>query len=125
VRRVLLATLVALVVGATPASAQAPERSAVVVIVHGASMPELLEVPDVRSLATTGGVALMNGRSGARSELKALSEIRQGDPQLSIADVRGVVGLTRLLDEIYLLLRPPILIMIVSVSACTGATTEG
>jgi hypothetical protein len=78
-------------------------------------MPQLLQAPKVRSLAAAGGVALMNGRADARSDLKSLAT-GEGDPaQLSIVDVRGVDGLTELIDEVDLVLRPPMLVMIVAV----------
>jgi hypothetical protein len=96
-----------------------------VVIVHDASMPELLEVPKIRSLATAGGVALMNGRTGAGRELKAL-ETRQDDPaHLSVADVRGAGGLTTLLDEVDLVLRPPTLILVVAVTPSDASAADG
>jgi hypothetical protein len=88
-------------------------------------MPELLEVPKVRSLATAGGVALMNGRTDARRGLKAL-EARQDNPAiLSIADVRGAGGLTTLLDEVYLVLRRPTLILVVAVTPSAASAAEG
>jgi hypothetical protein len=125
VRRVLGLLLVGLILAPTPASAQSTARTTLVVIVHGASMAQLLEVQDVRSLAASGGVALMNGRADARRELKSL-EVRLGNPaQLAIADVRGVRGLTTLLDEVYLLLQPPILVMIVAVSPSAASAADG
>jgi hypothetical protein len=88
-------------------------------------MPQLLQAPKVRSLAAAGGVALMNGRADARSELKSLATA-EGDPaQLSIVDVRGVDGLTDLIDEVYLVLRPPMLVMIVAVSPSAASSADG
>jgi hypothetical protein len=66
VRRALVgAAIVAFV--AQPATTQAAEsRDAVVVIVDGVSFPDLLSDPGLRSLASHGGAALMNGRADLR-----------------------------------------------------------
>ena len=115
-RRGLAALIIGVILVPTSATAQTARHTALIVIVHGASMPELLEVPTARSLAASGGVALMNGRADARRTLKSVEDLRDDPAQLAIADVRGVDGLTTLLDEVYLTLRPPILLMIVAVS---------
>jgi hypothetical protein len=126
VRRALVAALVGLMVAAAPALAQPTARSALVVIVHGASLPQLLQLPKVRSLAAAGGVAFMNGRADARSELKTLSKTDQENPtRLSITDVRGVDELTELLDEVFIVLRPPMLVMIVAVSPSPTSAADG
>jgi hypothetical protein len=125
VKRALIAAIAALVAGAAAVSAQPTIRTAVVVIVHGASMPQLLEVPKVRSLAAAGGIALMNGRASARSELKEVSRTDREDPtRLSITDVKGVDELTALLDEVSIVLRPPMLVMIVAVSPSAASAAD-
>ncbi|HET9671969.1 MAG TPA: hypothetical protein VFQ40_03880, partial [Actinomycetota bacterium] len=53
----------AAVLGSAPASAQEEPCRAVVVVLEEASLPALLEVPALRSLAAAGGAALMNGRA--------------------------------------------------------------
>ena len=44
---------------------------------------------------------------------------------MAFADVRGVDGLTTLLDEVDLTLRPPILLMIVAVSPSAASAADG
>ena len=67
----------------------------------------------------------MNGRAGARSELKNLEDLQDDPAQLAIADVRGVDGLTTLLDGVDLTLRPPMLLMIVAVSPSAASAADG
>ena len=64
-RRALLAAIAALIAGATPSLAYEPPP-ALVVFVDGVSFPRLLADPDLRALASHGGVALMNGRTPVR-----------------------------------------------------------
>ena len=64
-KRVLVAALIGLVAARHPRLAQ-EWREAIVIVMEGASLPELLAVPELRSLAAAGGVALMNGRSDVR-----------------------------------------------------------
>jgi hypothetical protein len=125
VRRFLAALFIGVILAPTSATAQTNGQTALVVIVHGASMPELLEVPTARSLAVSGGVALMNGRADARRELKSLEDLQNDPARLAIADVRGVDGLATLLDEVSLTLRPPILLMIVAVSPSVASAADG
>ena len=65
-KTILGAALVALLVTAAPALAQDAPREAVVIVMDGASLPELLAEPGLRSLAVVGGGALMNGRTDVR-----------------------------------------------------------
>jgi MYXO-CTERM domain-containing protein len=51
---------------AHPAHAQSDGSDAIVIILDGASLPDLLAVDELRAVATDGGVALMNGRSDVR-----------------------------------------------------------
>ncbi len=124
-RGILVALFIGVVLVPTSAAAQTPRHTALVVIVHEASMPELLEAPIARSLAASGGAALMNGRADARLTLKSLEDLRDDPAQLAIADVRGVGGLTVLLDEVYLTLRPPSLLMIVAVTPSAASAEDG
>jgi hypothetical protein len=79
VRKVFVAAAAVLVWCApTPAGAQTPECEAVVVVVEGASLPELLAVPELRSLAAGGGTGLMNGRSDAVRSLRELEARAEG-----------------------------------------------
>ena len=51
---------------AHPAHAQSDSSDAIVIILDGASLPDLLAVDELRAVATNGGTALMNGRSDVR-----------------------------------------------------------
>jgi hypothetical protein len=51
-----------------------------VVIIDGASLPDLLAVPDLRALASRGGVALMNGRTGLRTSLLPILDMKEITP---------------------------------------------
>ncbi len=65
-KTILGAGLVALLSTAAPAIAQDAPREAVVVVMDGASLPELLGESALASLAAKGGAALMNGRTDVR-----------------------------------------------------------
>lgn len=78
-RRALVAC-VGLLSAATPATAQTPPRVAMVVIIDGASLPDLLAVPDLRALASRGGAALMNGRTGLRTSLSPILDMKEINP---------------------------------------------
>jgi hypothetical protein len=51
-----------------------------VVIIDGASLPDLLAVPDLRALASSGGAALMNGRTGLRTSLSPILDMKDISP---------------------------------------------
>ena len=63
-RRALIGAVVALECLATPAAAQEDRHEAIVILMEGASLPDLLAVPEFHALASAGGAALMNGRTG-------------------------------------------------------------
>ena len=65
-RRALLAGALIALVAAAPARAQTDAPDAVVIILDGASLPDLMAVDELHALATNGGVALMNGRGDVR-----------------------------------------------------------
>jgi hypothetical protein len=85
VRRALLAGVVALVWLTTPALAQ-EQREAVVIVMDGASLPELLAVPQLRALAARGGAALMNGRQRVRQGFEEFLECDDG----CVREIRGL-----------------------------------
>jgi hypothetical protein len=66
VRRAVLAGLVISLVAPHPAHAQSDGSDAIVIILDGASLPDLLAVDELRAVATNGGAALTNGRSDVR-----------------------------------------------------------
>ena len=65
-RKVLATGVVAFLGTAIPAIGQETEREAIVVVLDGASLPDLLADPALRSLAARGGAALMSGRTDLR-----------------------------------------------------------
>ncbi|MDQ4108529.1 MAG: hypothetical protein M3138_06960, partial [Actinomycetota bacterium] len=65
-RRVLAAGVFAFFGTAVPGIALEAEHEAIVVVFDGASLPDLLAEPALRSLAAKGGAALMNGRTDLR-----------------------------------------------------------
>jgi hypothetical protein len=122
----LAAIVVAAAVIPAPVSAQPTERMAVVLFVRGASMPDLLEIPQLRALATSGGVALMNGRSGAHREVRELlAAYPERADGIAAAHVRGVDSIAPYFDEVQLLLRAPMLLMIVATSPSVAAAADG
>jgi hypothetical protein len=68
VKRIVAASLLIVLAIAEPAAAQG-RRETLVVVMDGASLPDLLATPQFDALATVGGVALMNGRTGVRRSL--------------------------------------------------------
>jgi hypothetical protein len=62
VRRAFLAVIPLIAAFAAPATAQTTECRAVAIVLEEASLVDLLDVPELRSLAAVGGAALMNGR---------------------------------------------------------------
>src|SRR4029453_10825410 len=77
VRQALVAALIACAICCLVSPAVAQEgREAVVVVVDGASLPDLLANPQLRALAAEGGVAVMNGRSDVREQLYDVSRSR-------------------------------------------------
>lgn len=77
-RRGIAAGVLTLVCLAPPAVAQASKREAIVIVVDEATLPELLAIRPVRALATQGGAAVMNGRTGVRQAFSDL--LRQQAP---------------------------------------------
>jgi hypothetical protein len=69
VKRALAAGLLIVAV-ATPAQAQTTDCRAVAIVLEDASLPDLLKVPELRSLAAAGGAALMNGRGDTLGALR-------------------------------------------------------
>jgi len=58
---------------ATPSVAQTAGCKALVVAFQEASLPDLLAVPELRSLSAAGGVALLNGRADAVTSLRQVT----------------------------------------------------
>jgi hypothetical protein len=80
VKRALLVGVVPFVLLTPPAVAQTPTRVAIVVIIDGATLPELLAAPPLRALASHGGAALMNGRSNSRASLIRVLDMHEASP---------------------------------------------
>jgi hypothetical protein len=79
VKRALLVG-VALLALASPARAQDLDPDAVVILVDGATLPEMLAVPELSALAASGGAALMNGRIDVRLDLHERFDTPAQDP---------------------------------------------
>lgn len=80
-RRALLAGVFLGFLTSTPAAAQdAPERVAIVVILDGSSLPDLIAVPELRALASRGGAALVNGRGDVRASLTQILDMHEISP---------------------------------------------
>jgi hypothetical protein len=124
VRRAALAALASLIVLPAPASAQEIQRKALVFIVERASMPELLRIQELRSLASRGGIALMNGRSRAESEIRGLQN-DQDRRRFLIANAQHVEDLAGVLGEIPFIERGPTLLMVVSTSPSAASAADG
>jgi hypothetical protein len=73
VRRALVAGVVALpfLTSTELAWGQVEDREAVVIVVDGATLPDLMAVSELRGLAASGGSALMNGRTDLRGTFPA------------------------------------------------------
>jgi hypothetical protein len=125
VRRALLAGVLALTSSTAAEAARHPERSALVLFVHGASMPQLLELPDLRSLAASGGAALMNGRTGARDAVRDVAGVGEGGDAVLTADLRGTEELRTYLEQTHVVLRGEVLLIVVAVSPSAASAAEG
>jgi len=132
VKRALLAGVVGvLVVSPVAAHAQHYDGDAIVIVIDGASLPDLLAMRELRSLASAGGGALMNGpaevrdffqdvldRGGgrvARPRGLTYHDLGRMDPAGAAADLS-----TALLDASDL-----VLAIIVSTSPCAAAAAGG
>ena len=79
-RRALLATCVGLALLTAPAHAQVGRRSAIFIETADASLRDLLNVSEIRTLAALGGSALMNGRTGSEDAIADVLEDENGEP---------------------------------------------
>jgi hypothetical protein len=79
VRRAVLASLLVLAAFASPARAYEPPPAAVVFL-ERATILDLLEVPELRALAASGGVSLMNGRVGIEDAMQLVIDSRDVTP---------------------------------------------
>jgi hypothetical protein len=66
VRRALLAGLVIPLTVGPHAYSQSQDTDAIVIVLDGASLPDLLAEDELQALATNGGAGLMNGRNDVR-----------------------------------------------------------
>jgi hypothetical protein len=109
---------------------QVPSRVAIVVIVDGVSLPQLLANAELRALAANGGAALMNGRTPLRASLiPALDfhdvsplplsnhgvDLRHASPEEAVAQVAGFLA-----DH-----PQPTLAMVVSASPSAASAADG
>jgi hypothetical protein len=92
VRRVLLAALVVAFLPGGSALAQTARCEVLVVTIGGSSLPDLLAVPELSSLAAAGGSALMNGRADAVEELRGVAERAGEDAGLCLVETAPGAG---------------------------------
>ena len=88
-------------------------------------MPELLQIPELRRLATRGGAALMNGRSDAQDEIRGLVEGAPDRAGVEIAHVRRLDDLAGVLGKIASIDRNPTLLMVVATSPSAASAADG
>jgi hypothetical protein len=135
VKRAVIAAGAVTLFAATPAHAQTWEPPpALVVLLEGKSLPELLADPRLRALATHGGVALMNGRADVREETQLVIDSRdttpapvtahglklgQADPSEAAEAVSAwLAGRTGELDD-------PVLVIVLSASPSAASAADG
>ena len=123
-RRALAAAL--LLPLATPALAQENDRASVVISMDEASLPELLAVPELRSLASAGGIALMNGRSDALYEMTQIrARSTGGEPPLQVrAEVADPREAAQVLSDMPGF-RGPVLVIVMSRSPAAASAADG
>jgi hypothetical protein len=80
VRRAILTSVALVLPLGGPALAQTTDCDVLVVVFEEASLPDLLDVPELRSLAAAGGTALMNGRSDVGVSLHEAFDTPAQDP---------------------------------------------
>jgi hypothetical protein len=128
VRRALLAAVLGALLAFGPqAAAQEAACDAVVVVIEEATLPDLLEVPALRSLAAAGGAALMNGRSDALDELSEMfpPDVPQAsDSPCSISAV-GPIQAGRTAIQWASESTAPLLVMVISASPSAASAADG
>jgi hypothetical protein len=134
VKRVFVAGA-AFVLLTAPAQAQTWEPPpALVILLEGASLPALLQDPQLRALATNGGAALMNGRADVREETQLVIDsrdttpapvtahgihLRHGSPSDAASEVtEWLAGRTSALDD-------PVLVIVLSASPSAASAADG
>jgi hypothetical protein len=107
-----------------------PPRVAIVVIIDGSSLPDLLAVPELRAMASRGGAALMNGRTTLRASLVPMLDMADVSPLpltnhgIDLRDAPPTAAAAAIRD--FLRRHPqPTLAMVVSVSPSVASAADG
>jgi hypothetical protein len=129
VRKALVAALMLSLFAAHPAHAQSEGSDAIVIILDGASLPDLLAVDELRAVATNGGAALMNGRSDVRQTFpdtffppRAVGRLPFTYVDLATAQPSAAA---RTVTEELRIASAPVLMLIISVSPSAASAADG
>jgi hypothetical protein len=135
VRRAFVAAVAVLAIAATPVQAQTWEPPpALVVLLEGVSMPELLADPRLHALATNGGVALMNGRASVVEETQLVIDSRDTTPApitahgihlRHAAPGEAAAAVSAWLAERTGKLDDPVLVIVLSASPSAASAADG
>ncbi len=128
-RKVLLAALMISLFAAHPAHAQSDDSDAIVILLEGASLPDLLAVDELRAVATNGGTALMNGRSDVRQTFPDTFFPHRAVGRLpftyvDLGDARPSET-ARMITEELGTADAPVLMLIISVSPSAASAADG
>ncbi|HEX5937637.1 MAG TPA: hypothetical protein VFZ75_08135, partial [Actinomycetota bacterium] len=129
-RPVLLAALVVALLPSSAAFAQTAGGCEVLVVtIGGASLPDLLAAPELRSLAAAGGAALMNGRADAVDELRGVADRAGADTGLCLVEMdpgAGPADAARVLASgVAEAPEEDVLVLVLSASASAASAAEG
>ncbi len=132
-KRLVVAGIVALTSVMAPAFAQEFGCKALVVVMEGASLPDLLAIPELRALASSGGAGLMNGRTGVERSLRGTLDPplgqgltrRQGLCLESIEPFAAPVDAARAVESGIAGSNGRILVMVVSESPSLASAADG
>ena len=114
---------------AHPAHAQSDASDAIVIILDGASLPDLLAVDELRAVATDGGAALMNGRSDVRQTFPdtffpARAVGRLPFTYVDLGTAQPSEAARRVTQELRTA-AGPVLLLIISVSPSAASAADG
>ncbi|HET6790334.1 MAG TPA: hypothetical protein VFI35_01955, partial [Actinomycetota bacterium] len=131
-RRALVAVCAGLALLSAPAHAQGGRRSAILIETADASLRDLLNVSEIRTLAALGGSALMNGRTGSEDAMADVLEDENGEPisppglyNARVGDLGIGPAVDILVAEGLSVAEGPTLVLIVSRSPLITGRNEG
>ena len=128
-RKALVAALMLSLFAAHPVHAQSEGSDAIVIILDGASLPDLLAVDELRGVAANGGASLMNGRSDVRQTFpdtffppRAVGRLPFTYVDLATAQPSAAA---RTVTEELRIASAPVLMLIISVSPSAASAADG